>query len=75
MQKFNVFKSASLVRVVEANNIMDAAEKAGLTNPKMSKYENVVCSGSKMVNNRLPSKFASRNNFSSASIGGVGCWR
>ena len=42
MQKFNVFKSSSLVRVVEANNIMDAAEKAGLTNPKMSKYENLV---------------------------------
>jgi hypothetical protein len=42
MQKFNVFKSASLVRVVEANNIMDAAEKVGLTNPKMPKYENLV---------------------------------
>jgi hypothetical protein len=41
-EKFNVFKSASLVRVVEAENIMEAAEKVGLTNPKMSKYENLV---------------------------------
>jgi ACT domain-containing protein len=37
-----VFKSASLVRVVEAENIMEAAEKVGLSHPKMSKYENLV---------------------------------
>jgi hypothetical protein len=42
MQKFNVFKSASLVRVVEAENIMEVAEKVGLSHPKMSKYENLV---------------------------------
>ena len=42
MKKFNVYKSASLLEVVVAENIMEAAEKAGLTNPKMSKYENVV---------------------------------
>ena len=42
MQKFNVFKSATLVQVVEADNIMEAAEKVGLSHPKMSKYENLV---------------------------------
>ena len=42
MQKFNVFKSATLVQVVEAEDIMEAAEKVGLTNPKMSKHENSV---------------------------------
>lgn len=42
MQKFNVFKSATLVQVGEAEDIMHAAEKVGLTHPKMSKYENLV---------------------------------
>ncbi len=42
MQKFNVFKSATLVQVVEAEDIMHAAEKVGLSHPKMSKYENLV---------------------------------
>lgn len=42
MQKFNVFKSATLVQVVEAEDIMEAAEKVGLSHPKMSKYENLV---------------------------------
>lgn len=42
MQKFNVFKSAMLVQVVEAEDIMEAAEKVGLSHPKMSKSENLV---------------------------------
>lgn len=54
MKKFNVYKSASLLEVVVAEDIMEAAEKAGLDNPKMSKYENLMwqwfeCGGQSFV--------------------------